>query len=96
MYLATRHPSLVTGLVASGTVMRRATAATGRIAGSDETIGSFEGKLGHLFFQVLFFTLRAANGIAGFKDYSLKILAAVQTGIFINRHVQNLLKLFIQ
>jgi hypothetical protein len=79
--------------MATGTVSRRTGSATGRTAGSDETIGSLEGKLGHLFFQVFFFTLRAANGFAGFKDYSLKILTAVQTGIFINRHVQNLLKL---
>jgi hypothetical protein len=83
------------GLVAGGTVMRRATAATGRTAGSDETVGSFESKLGHLFFQVLFITMRAANGFSGFKNNGLKILAAIQTGIFKNRHFKNLLNLFL-
>jgi hypothetical protein len=67
--------------------MRRATAATGRTAGSDETIGSLEGKFGHLFFQVFLFTLRAANGFSRFKNNGFKILPAIQTGIFKNRHI---------
>jgi hypothetical protein len=82
--------------MASGTVMRRTTAATGRTAGSDETIGSLEGKLGHLFFQVFFFTLRAANGFSGFKNNGLKILTAVQAGIFKNWHIKNLLNIFLK
>lgn len=72
--------------MASGTIMRCAAAATGRTAGSDKTLRSFEGKGGHLFLKVVFFAFWTTDDLIGSEDDGLKILFAVQTGIFKNRH----------
>jgi hypothetical protein len=77
--------------MATGTVVGRATTATGRTPGSDKTFRSFEGKFGHLFFQVVFLAFGATNDLIGFKNNGLKILVAIQTGVFINRHAIHLL-----
>jgi hypothetical protein len=78
-------------LMAAGTVVGGAAPAARRTPRSDKPFRSFEGKLGHLFFQVACFALGAANHFIGLKDDGLKILLAIKTGIFKDRHTFNLL-----
>jgi len=72
--------------MAGGTIVRGTTTAVRRTAGPDKPIRSFKSKGRHLFFKIFFFTVGAANGFGGSENDGLKILTAVQTGIFINRH----------
>jgi hypothetical protein len=72
--------------VATGTVVGRATTTTGRTPGSDKTFRSFEGKFGHLLLEVVLLAFGATNDFIRFEDNGLKILLAIQTGVFINRH----------
>jgi hypothetical protein len=79
--------------VATGTVMRRTSAATGigRTTGADKTFRSLEGKFRHFFLKMLLVAFRTTNRITGPKDDGLEILPTIQTGIFKNRHAINLL-----
>lgn len=68
-----------------------ATPAIRRTAGSDKTLRPFKGKFGHFFLKMVFFATWATDNLIGPEDDGLKILLTVQTGIFKNRHVINLL-----
>jgi hypothetical protein len=69
-----------------GAIMGGTTAAIRRTTCADKPIRSFEGKGGHFFLKILFFTLGAADGFGGPEDNGFKILPAIQAGIFINGH----------
>jgi hypothetical protein len=77
--------------VATGAVMGRAAPAIGRTSGSYKTFRPLEGKFGHLFFQMVLIALWTTDNLIGSENNGFKILIAVQTGIFVNRHIFYLL-----
>jgi hypothetical protein len=81
--------------MAGGTIMGGTTAAIGRAPSPDKPIRAFKGEGGHFFLEIFFFALGAADGFRGPENNGFKILPAVQTGIFINRHGTFLLTFLI-
>jgi hypothetical protein len=72
--------------MASGTIVGSTPAATGGRTGTHKALRAFESEAGHLSFQIFAAAAGTADFFGGPDDQGFKIVPAILTDIFIDRH----------